>query len=86
MWIYKFFVFCLYLIISTSAVDEITLDIRQGKLKGLKATTITNGKPYFSFKGIPYAQPNVGSNKFRVSLKYLIFYLENKKKNFEIKK
>ncbi|XP_051170759.1 juvenile hormone esterase-like [Leptopilina boulardi] len=65
MWIYKFFVFCLYLIISTSADDEITLDIRQGKLKGLKATTITNGKPYFSFKGIPYAQPNVGSNKFR---------------------
>lgn len=75
MWIFKFFVFCIFLIIWTSAEEEISLDIRQGTLKGLKATTVTNGKTYFSFKGIPYAQPNVGPNKFRVSiLNFKFFY------------
>ncbi|XP_043469896.1 esterase FE4-like [Leptopilina heterotoma] len=64
MWIFKLLVFCIFLI-CTTAEEEINLEIRQGKLKGLKAITITDNKPYFSFKGIPYAQPNVGLNKFR---------------------
>lgn len=85
MWIFKFLVFCIFLI-WVSAEEDVTLDIRQGTLKGLKATTITAGKPYFSFKGIPYAQPNVGPNKFRVSGKKLFFTNSQKKKKRNYKR
>ncbi|KAF7992377.1 hypothetical protein HCN44_001702 [Aphidius gifuensis] len=45
--------------------DEVTLDIAQGTLKGLKTTTVYHGMTMYSFKGIPYAKPNVGPNKFQ---------------------
>ncbi|XP_033230515.1 esterase FE4-like [Belonocnema kinseyi] len=63
MWISKL-LFCSAFLVWASA-EEVLLDIPQGTLKGLKTTTITGGKPYYSFKGIPYAKPNVGPNKFR---------------------
>ncbi|KAF7992378.1 hypothetical protein HCN44_001703 [Aphidius gifuensis] len=47
------------------ADDEVTLDIAQGTLKGLKTTTVYHGMTMYSFKGIPYAKPNVGPNKFQ---------------------
>lgn len=66
MWISKL-LFCCAFLVWASAEEEVLLDIPQGTLKGLKTTTIIGGKPYYSFKGIPYAKPNVGPNKFRVS-------------------
>lgn len=49
-----------------------------GDLKGVKLKTINN-KEYFSFKGIPYAEPPIGKLRFKVckyihiiKLKYLL--------------
>lgn len=45
--------------------SEINFEINQGKLKGLIKTDYKNGK-YFSFQGIPYAQPPIGELRFKV--------------------
>lgn len=65
MWLSKLVVFCIFLE-SLSAHEEVLLDIPQGTLKGIKSTTIYHGMPVYSFKGIPYAKPNIGANKFQV--------------------
>ncbi|XP_058793059.1 juvenile hormone esterase-like isoform X2 [Phymastichus coffea] len=43
---------------------EIVVDIKQGKLKGIVRDNIDGGK-YFSFRGIPFAEPPVGSLRFK---------------------
>ncbi|XP_070161017.1 esterase E4 [Polyergus mexicanus] len=65
MWFDKF-VFCAFMVASTNAEQNIQLEIPQGFLKGLKTDTVLQNKPYYSFKGIPYAKPNVGINKFQM--------------------
>lgn len=62
----KLFV-CLLILGVAYADEEVTVDIPLGTLKGLKTTTVLNGKPYYSFKGIPYAKPPIGFHKFEVS-------------------
>lgn len=66
MWSNKF-VFCAFMIIWAKAQQDIQLEVPQGFLKGLKTTTVMQNRPYYSFKGIPYAKPNIGLNKFQVS-------------------
>lgn len=66
MWLSKF-VFCGFVVVWVCADQDVQLEIPQGILKGLKTETILHNKPYYSFKGIPYAKPNVGAQKFRVS-------------------
>lgn len=65
MWFDKF-VFCAFMVAWINAEENIQLEIPQGFLKGLKTNTVLQGKTYFSFKGIPYAKPNVGINKFQM--------------------
>ncbi|GAB1865508.1 Esterase FE4 [Camponotus japonicus] len=65
MWFDKF-VFCAFMVAWTIAEQNIQLEIPQGFLKGLKANTVLQNKPYYSFKGIPYAKPNVGIHKFQM--------------------
>lgn len=65
---------CGFLFVSAHAEQEVQLEIPQGILKGLKTETILKNKPYYSFKGIPYAKPNVGPNKFRVSERLELFF------------
>lgn len=60
---------CLVTLGRAVASEEFELTIGQGALKGLKTMTVREGKAFYSFKGIPYAQPNEGVNKFRVSKK-----------------
>lgn len=60
----SFFILWLIRIVRT---EEVFLDIAQGQLKGLKLVSIKNERPYNSFKGIPYAEPRFGVNKFQVS-------------------
>lgn len=77
MWALKVFAF-FTLTIVIHAQDEITVDTALGSVKGLKATTNFNGKPYFSFKGVPYAKPPVGPNKFDVSISVSLIDFETK--------
>ncbi|KAL0125897.1 hypothetical protein PUN28_004753 [Cardiocondyla obscurior] len=54
------------MLISAEAQQDVELEIPQGFLKGVKTTTVMENKQYYSFKGIPYAKPNVGLNKFQM--------------------
>ncbi|XP_012215980.1 esterase FE4-like [Linepithema humile] len=65
MWFHKF-VFCAFVIAWAEAEQNVQLEIPQGFLKGLKTNTVLQNKPYYSFKGIPYAKPNIGLNKFQM--------------------
>lgn len=76
MWFVKLFL-CSVILNLSLGDEEILLEIPQGTLKGLKTTTVYHGKPMYSFKGIPYAKPNVGSNKFRVCIKNKIYIYSN---------
>jgi carboxylesterase type B len=46
--------------------ERVTVGVAQGDLRGRKTVTVS-GTTYFSFKGIPYAKPPLGSLRFRVS-------------------
>lgn len=88
MWNLKFVTFLLVIfgLGSIEAQEEIGLDITQGSLKGLKTATNINGKPYFSFKGIPYARSMTSSTRFMVNKKLIkaIFNVVVKKLNLHI--
>ncbi|XP_015431698.1 PREDICTED: esterase FE4-like [Dufourea novaeangliae] len=58
--------FYAFVLVCVHADQDVQLEIPQGILKGLKTETILHNKAYYSFKGIPYAKPNVGRDKFRV--------------------
>lgn len=44
--------------------ESVTTDTEYGKVRGVKRLSIYD-VPYFSFEGIPYAQPPVGELRFR---------------------
>nr|CAD7399178.1 unnamed protein product [Timema poppensis] len=44
--------------------DYVIVDIAEGSLRGVQATTQSGGK-YYSFKGIPYAKPPLGELRFK---------------------
>ncbi|XP_031846091.1 esterase FE4 [Nomia melanderi] len=66
MWLFKYLLYG-FVLLCVHAEQDVQLEIPQGILKGLKTETVYNNKGYYSFKGIPYAKPNVGPHKFRIS-------------------
>lgn len=47
-------------------MSEIVINLKkQGKLRG-KAGADFTGKPYYLFRGIPYAKPPIGNLRFKV--------------------
>lgn len=65
------FLFVLFLAIING--DEVIVEIPQGKLKGYTDTTIRYKKPFVAFKGVPYAKPRIGENKFEVCEKVTLY-------------
>lgn len=43
------------------------VETANGKIRGTLNTTMLNGIPFYSFKGIPYAKPPIGRLRFKVN-------------------
>jgi hypothetical protein len=55
--------------------EIVIVTVAQGKLRGREATT-KSGATYYSFQGIPYAKPPVGSLRFKVRRNVLVLLSE----------
>ncbi|KAJ8723117.1 hypothetical protein PYW08_003029 [Mythimna loreyi] len=44
---------------------DIIVNLNQGQLRGEQLVTVTGESTYYSFKGIPYAKPPIGSLRFK---------------------
>lgn len=51
---------------SRTMLSNVQIDVAQGRVIGVE-DVLPNGKPFFSFKGIPYAQPPIGELRFAVT-------------------
>lgn len=47
--------------------DFVVVETTSGQLRGRKAFTVLNQTPYFTFRGIPYAQPPIGELRLKVT-------------------
>lgn len=48
--------------------DVVEIDIESGRIRGKRSLTLFGEKPYYSFRGIPYAKPPIKDLRFKVSL------------------
>ena len=48
-------------------IDSPVVRVEEGELQG-KLVNSPSGKAFYSFQGIPYAKPPIGSLRFRVSI------------------
>ncbi|XP_065202785.1 juvenile hormone esterase-like [Planococcus citri] len=49
--------------------DKVTVTVNEGKIKGIKKTSIFSGTEYFSFLGVPYGQAPEGQLRFKDPVK-----------------
>lgn len=55
---------CMILVNCDADLKEI--DIDSGRIRGKRSLTLFNEKPYYSFRGIPFAQPPIKDLRFKV--------------------
>lgn len=53
---------------SETEQDELLVTVKQGKLRGKRNSSKYSKKKYYSFLGIPYAEPPVGKRRFKVTI------------------
>lgn len=51
---------------NVNAVEYKTVETNYGKVRGRMHKTFLKQKPYFAFKGIPFAKPPIGADRFKV--------------------
>lgn len=49
------------------------IEVKQGQLEGTTRKSISTGKDYFCYLGIPYAKPPIGELRFQVSTHQIQF-------------
>lgn len=52
---------------SESAAEYKVVETENGKVRGMRKTTLIKGVDYYSFKGVPYAKSPIGELRFKVS-------------------
>lgn len=58
--------------------DIVEVDIESGRVRGKRGLTLFREKAYYSFRGIPYAQPPIKDLRFKVSRIHTIRSLKEK--------
>lgn len=53
------------------------IETLNGKVRGLRQTTLLKNTEYYSFRGIPYAQTPTGELRFRVSFSMEMFSISD---------
>lgn len=51
---------------ATGDPDVVEVDISSGRIRGKRSLTLFQEKPYYSFRGIPFAQPPIKDLRFKV--------------------
>lgn len=51
--------------------DYCTITTNSGRIRGIQNRTLLEKIPYFSFRGIPFAEPPIGDLRFKVSNNYI---------------
>lgn len=51
---------------SKTVLSNVQLNVAQGRIIGVE-DVLPNGKSFYSFKGVPYAQPPIGELRFAVT-------------------
>lgn len=55
-------------VITAISADEYkTIETTNGRIRGIRKTTLLKNIPFYSFKSIPYAKPPVGELRFKVN-------------------
>lgn len=53
--------------------QKVVISLKNGKVRGVKERSSVFDADFYSFYGIPYAQPPVGSLRFKAS-QYIIYF------------
>lgn len=72
--VYYYLAFLSFLMVTIGCACEgsVTMNIKQGMIAGKVEKTLLKQKSYFSYKGIPYAEPPIGDLRFQVSILILV--------------
>lgn len=54
-------------------IEYKTVDTNNGKIRGIRKTSLIKEVNFYSFKGIPYAKSPTGELRFKVSFLMLLF-------------
>lgn len=52
---------------TTAATDSIVIRTDSGPIQGYREDTLLGKRPYYTFKGIPYAEAPLGDRRFKVT-------------------
>lgn len=66
----EFALFTLFTLVANLLSDlpeHKTVDTKSGRIRGIKELTFFGNKPFYSYRGIPYAEKPIGSLRFKVN-------------------
>lgn len=66
-------IFAICIVRSETSTNFKTIQTRNGKVRGIRKTTLIHKVVFYSFKGIPYAKSPTGELRFKVSFSNKIY-------------